>query len=76
MSARVCGVRPRVSAGNINDYLRLYYRDYQYFFVSALGAEPDYEHAMVNKRGVFPDRVEEPLLWLMHKGGLIPRASS
>jgi len=60
----------------IDDHLRSHYRSYQYFAVSALGAEPDYETNMVDPRGVRPDRVEEPLLWLMHKGGLVPRAST
>ncbi|GLY04327.1 hypothetical protein [Actinoplanes sp. NBRC 101535] len=63
----------RWGGGDINDYLRSYYRDYQYFFVSALGAEPDYDHATVNPTGVRPHRVEEPLLWLLDKGGMVPR---
>ncbi|MEV4346691.1 hypothetical protein AB0J83_19700 [Actinoplanes sp. NPDC049596] len=58
---------------SINDYLRSYYREYRYFFVSALGAEPDYASGMVDSAGVRPDRVEEPLLWLMHKAGLLTR---
>ncbi|GAA0469579.1 hypothetical protein Ade02nite_32560 [Paractinoplanes deccanensis] len=60
----------------INDYLRSYYRDYRYFFVSALGAEPDYAEGSVHPTGVRPDRVEEPLLWLMHKAGLVPRVTT
>ncbi|MCO8271600.1 hypothetical protein M1L60_13460 [Actinoplanes sp. TRM 88003] len=60
----------------IDAHLSGHYRSYQYFAVSALGAEPDYENYLVNPRGVRPDRVEEPLLWLMHKGGLVPRAAS
>jgi len=60
---------------DINSHLRTYYRDYQYFFVSALGAEPNYDNATVNPIGVHPDRVEEPLLWLMHRGGLVPKVA-
>jgi hypothetical protein len=70
----VASLLDSLGGGDINDYLRGYYDDYRYFFVSALGAEPDYDNATVNPRGVHPDRVEEPLLWLMHKGGLIQRA--
>jgi len=61
---------------DINHHLESYYRHYQYFAVSALGAEPDYENNTVNPRGVRPDRVEEPLLWLMHQGGLVPGVST
>jgi hypothetical protein len=70
---QVASLLESLGGGDINDYLRGYYRDYRYFFVSALGAEPDYGNATVNPRGVHPHRVEEPLLWLMHKGGLIQR---
>jgi Double-GTPase 2 len=66
----------RWGGSEINAHLRSYYRDFRYFFVSALGAEPDYDNATVNPRGVRPDRVEEPLLWLMCKGGLVPRTSA
>ncbi|MBM2620832.1 hypothetical protein JIG36_35565 [Actinoplanes sp. LDG1-06] len=59
---------------DINRTLRANYRDYQYFFVSALGAEPNYENATVSPAGIRPERVEEPLLWLLHRAGVVPAA--
>lgn len=72
---QVAALLDRWGGGEINAHLRTYYRDFRYFFVSALGAEPDYDNATVNPRGVRPDRVEEPLLWLMYKGGMVPKAA-
>jgi hypothetical protein len=74
--AQVGALLDKWGGGEIDDHLRTYYRDFRYFFVSALGAEPDYDNATVNPRGVRPDRVEEPLLWLMHKGGMVPKAGA
>ena len=59
--------------GDINNHLHINYRTYQYFFVSALGAQPDYDTATVNPGGVQPYRVEEPLLWLLRKGDVLPK---
>jgi hypothetical protein len=73
---QVAALLDKWGGGDINGHLRTYYRDFRYFFVSALGAEPNYENATVNPRGVHPDRVEEPLLWLMFKGGMVPRTGS
>lgn len=70
---QVGGLLTKWGGDDINNHLRAYYRDYRYFFVSALGAEPNYDNATVNPRGVHPDRVEEPLLWLMYKGGLVSK---
>ncbi|MEV6302267.1 zinc ribbon domain-containing protein [Actinoplanes sp. NPDC051861] len=60
--------------GDINSQLRAWYRDYQYFFVSALGEQPNYESATTRERPR-PVRVEEPLLWLMSKGGLVAKVT-
>ena len=59
--------------GDINNHLHINYRTYQYFFVSALGAQPDYDTATVSPGGVQPYRVEEPLLWLLRKGNVLPK---
>jgi len=59
--------------GDINQHLDVNYRTYQYFFVSALGRQPDYDTATVNPLGVNPYRVEEPLLWLLSQGDVLPK---
>ena len=48
-----------------------HYRDYRYFGVSALGAEPDYPRYEVDPGGVRPHRVEDPVLWLLSKKGIV-----
>lgn len=57
----------------IDTHLRMNYRDFQYFAVSSLGAEPDYTAGLVNERGVLAFRTEEPLLWLLSRFSIIPR---
>ena len=54
--------------------MRLNYKDFRYFGVSALGAEPDYENATVAAGGVRPHRVEDPVLWLLSKAGTVRSA--
>ncbi|NNG20692.1 hypothetical protein HJ590_14220 [Naumannella sp. ID2617S] len=46
---------------------------YRLFGVSALGAEPDYRRQQVDRSGIRPHRIAEPLLWLMAERGFIPR---
>jgi hypothetical protein len=53
------------NAQDIHTYMRLNYKSYRYFGVSALGAEPDYENSTVSPGGVRPHRVENPVLWLL-----------
>lgn len=52
--------------------LDLEYENYRLFGVSALGAEPDYRTGTINKRGLLPHRVADPILWLMADRGFIP----
>lgn len=59
-------------ADEIDDHLRLGYRSYRYFAVSSLGAPPDYTNARVESGGVRPHRVEEPLVWLLSRFGVVP----
>lgn len=56
----------------IDSHLRNNYADFRYFPVSALGEPPDYGRQTVSERGVRPLRVEEPLLWLLSKFGVVP----
>ncbi|WP_406065047.1 hypothetical protein [Micromonospora sp. NBC_00860] len=60
---------------DIEQHLRMNYTTFRYFFVSALGAPPDYDNAMVEPGGVRPYRVDEPLLWLLslRRFGVVPR---
>jgi hypothetical protein len=46
------------------------YSDYRFFAVSALGAPPDEEK--VAAHGVSPFRVEDPVLWLLAREGMVP----
>jgi hypothetical protein len=59
------------NAQSIDTHMRLNYKEYCYFGVSALGAEPDYENSTVAPGGVRPHRVEDPVLWLLSKTGTI-----
>jgi GTPase SAR1 family protein len=62
------------NAQDIDTHMRLNYADFRYFGVSALGAEPDYENQKVAAGGVRPHRVEDPVLWLLSKGGTVRSA--
>lgn len=64
----------RFGADDIDSHLRLNYQSFRYFAVSALGAQPDYKAKEVDPGGVQPFRVEEPLLWLLFRLGVIERS--
>jgi hypothetical protein len=59
------------NAAEIDVHVRLNYKEFRYFGVSALGAEPDYETSTVAAGGVRPHRVEDPVLWLLSKDGTV-----
>lgn len=63
----------RFGADDIDAHLRLNYRDFRYFAVSALGAPPNYATKQVDERGVRPLRVDEPLLWLLSRFDVVDR---
>ncbi|HZN74352.1 MAG TPA: hypothetical protein VFC00_22010 [Micromonosporaceae bacterium] len=58
---------------DIDRHLRLNYQTFRYFGVSALGAQPDYETGAIHEGGVRPHRVEEPLVWLFSRFGVVPQ---
>jgi hypothetical protein len=60
-------------ADDIDTHLHHNYANYRYFPVSALGAPPDYSSGHVDRNGVHPFRVNEPLLWLLSQFDVIPR---
>jgi hypothetical protein len=62
------------NAQDIDTHMRMNYKDFRYFGVSALGAEPDYENFKVAVGGVRPHRVEDPVLWLLSKAGTVRSA--
>jgi hypothetical protein len=64
----------RFGADAIDSHLRSNYQDFRYFAVSALGAQPDYKGTRIDPRGVQPFRVEDPLLWLLYRLGVLPRS--
>jgi hypothetical protein len=68
------GLLRRWNAQNIDTHMRLNYKDYRYFGVSALGAEPDYENSAVASGEVSPHRVEDPVLWLLRETGTVETA--
>jgi len=59
---------------DIETHMRLNYKKYRYFSVSALGAEPDYENSTVAPGGVRPRRVDDPVLWLLRETGTVRTA--
>lgn len=66
----------KFEADDIDTHLRLNYKRFRYFAVSALGAAPDYAGGRVNSHGVFPFRVDEPLLWLLSLLRVIEKSRS
>jgi hypothetical protein len=50
---------------DIETHLASNYKTYRYFAVSSLGAEPDYQRNTIDRGGIRPFRVDEPLLWLL-----------
>ena len=61
-------------AHEIDTHLAHNYKNFRYFAVSALGAEPDYRADLIDERGVHPFRVDEPLLWLLSQFNVVPRS--
>ncbi|HET7018360.1 MAG TPA: hypothetical protein VFI65_30860 [Streptosporangiaceae bacterium] len=59
------------NATDIDTHMRHNYSNYRYFGVSALGAEPDYASNAVAAGGVQPHRVEDPVLWLLSRAGMV-----
>lgn len=62
-----------LDADDLDVHLRLNYKKFRYFAVSSLGAEPDYDHKTVDRGGVRPFRVDEPLLWLLGLSKIIEK---
>jgi GTPase SAR1 family protein len=56
-------------AGQLSRYLEQQYREYALFGLSALGGVP--RDGQVGSGGVRPHRVEDPLLWLLYRFGLL-----
>ncbi|GAA3228777.1 TRAFAC clade GTPase domain-containing protein [Actinocorallia longicatena] len=56
-------------AGDLDRYLDQHYEEYGLFGLSALGAMP--REDKVGPGGVRPYRVEDPLLWLLHRFGML-----
>ena len=54
-------------------HLELSYEKFRLFGVSALGAEPDYQHQKVNSQGIRPFRVDDPILWLLADRGFVAK---
>jgi hypothetical protein len=54
-----------LDADDVDGHLRSHYQNFRYFAVSSLGAEPDYDRKTIDRGGVRPFRVDEPLLWLL-----------
>lgn len=62
-----------LDADDIDTHLRSHYKTFRYFAVSSLGAEPDYLSNQVDRGGVRPFRVDEPLLWMLGLFKIIDR---
>ncbi|WP_106399172.1 TRAFAC clade GTPase domain-containing protein [Actinocorallia populi] len=56
-------------SGDLDRYLDQNYAEYQLFGVSALGGAPSADKVAAG--GVRPHRVEDPLLWLLHRFGML-----
>ncbi|REE94981.1 TRAFAC clade GTPase domain-containing protein [Thermomonospora umbrina] len=69
VDAQVRGLLHDWQAGQLDVYLRQQYTGYALFGVSALGGMP--RAGRVGTGGVRPHRVEDPLLWLLHRFGML-----
>ncbi|MFC4591167.1 TRAFAC clade GTPase domain-containing protein [Sphaerisporangium corydalis] len=56
-------------AGMVDRYLRQHFTDFALFGLSALGGVPGRD--AVGPGGIRPYRVEDPLLWLLHRFGML-----
>jgi hypothetical protein len=66
---QVRGLLDDWQAGMVDRYLRQHFTDFALFGLSALGGVPD--AGTVGPGGVRPYRVEDPLLWLLHRFGML-----
>lgn len=69
VDAQVRGLLHDWQAGQLDVYLRQQYAEYALFGLSALGGMPS--GGRVGTGGVRPHRVEDPLLWLLHRFGML-----
>ena len=69
VDAQVRGLLHQWQAGQLDVYLRQQYAEYALFGVAALGGMPS--DGRVGAGGVRPHRVEDPLLWLLHRFGML-----
>ncbi|WP_233358782.1 GTPase [Thermomonospora amylolytica] len=69
VDAQVRGLLHDWEAGQLDVYLRQQYAEYALFGVSALGGMPS--RGRVGAGGVRPHRVEDPLLWLLYRFGML-----
>jgi len=56
--------------GNLDRACEKHFRNYSYFGISALGASPDASGRL--ELGPAPFRVVDPILWILHRQGIIP----
>ena len=56
--------------GNLDRACQSHFQTYSYFGISALGASPDASGRLA--LGAAPFRVVDPILWILHKQGIIP----
>ncbi|WP_433336994.1 TRAFAC clade GTPase domain-containing protein [Spirillospora sp. CA-294931] len=69
VDAQVRALLHEWQAGQLDTYLGQQYSEYALFGVSALGGPP--EDGRVGPGGVRPHRAEDPLLWLLHRFGML-----
>lgn len=69
--AQVQALLHQWGGGQIDQHLRLHYRRYRYFGVSALGESPTPTN-QISERGIRPYRVGDPFLWLLSEFSAIP----
>ncbi|MDQ3917130.1 MAG: hypothetical protein M3348_01390, partial [Acidobacteriota bacterium] len=54
----------------LDNFLQHNFHDYSFFGLSALGSQPDAQGRLSS--GVAPFRVEDPLLWILYRLGIVP----
>ncbi|GLW29813.1 hypothetical protein [Actinoplanes regularis] len=73
LSTSMRGLLHEWGAAELDIHLESNYQTYRYFALSSLGRQPNYAANKIAQEGVSPQRVTDPLEWLLTYYRLIPR---
>jgi GTPase SAR1 family protein len=70
ISAEIESYIDNITEGEFTQVVKANFSEYQYFALSALGSNPATDRI---DRKISPVRIEDPLIWLLHKNGMIKK---